>query len=151
MPAWIPNLVTFCARSKQKQIVYVIKALSFKMQCLCLLVQVNLCQKLFFSCQLTHNVTTDCSLNYEFSTWKLQAQNMMCTWIVLNVKTKTKNNLCSQHVLPMFYPCSELGIFMYWTGNSMNNLLSHCGLVDAKIRASDKDLPVLIRVGTFWG
>ena len=24
----------------------------------------------------------------------------------------------------------------------MNNLLSHCGLVDAKIRASDKDLPV---------
>ena len=27
-------------------------------------------------------------------------------------------------------------------GNSMNNLLSYCGLVDAKIRASDKDLPV---------
>ena len=26
--------------------------------------------------------------------------------------------------------------------NSMNNLLSHCGLVDAKIRASDKDLRV---------
>ena len=24
----------------------------------------------------------------------------------------------------------------------MNNLLSHCGLVDARIRASDKDLPV---------
>ena len=24
----------------------------------------------------------------------------------------------------------------------MNNLLSYCGLVDAKIRASDKDLPV---------
>ena len=24
----------------------------------------------------------------------------------------------------------------------MNNLLSHCGLVDAKIGASDKDLPV---------
>ena len=24
----------------------------------------------------------------------------------------------------------------------MNNLSSHCGLVDAKIRASDKDLPV---------
>ena len=28
-------------------------------------------------------------------------------------------------------------------GNSMNNLLSYCGLIDAKIRASDKDLPVL--------
>jgi hypothetical protein len=25
----------------------------------------------------------------------------------------------------------------------MNNLSSYCGLVDAKIRASDKDLPVL--------
>ena len=24
----------------------------------------------------------------------------------------------------------------------MNNLLSYCGLVDAKIRTSDKDLPV---------
>ena len=25
----------------------------------------------------------------------------------------------------------------------MNNMWSYCGLVDAKIRASDKDLPVL--------
>ena len=41
---------------------------------------------------------------------------------------------CTQHVLPRF----ELGIFMYWTCNSMS---SYCGLVDAKIRASDKDLP----------
>ena len=32
---------------------------------------------------------------------------------------------------------------MFWTLNSINNLLSNCGLVDAKIRASDKDLPVL--------
>ena len=37
----------------------------------------------------------------------------------------------------------ELGIFMYRTGNSVNNLSSYCGLVDAKIRASDKDLPVI--------
>ena len=36
----------------------------------------------------------------------------------------------------------ELGIFMYSTGNSMNNLSSYCGLVNARIRASDKDLPV---------
>ena len=28
----------------------------------------------------------------------------------------------------------------------MNNLLSYCGLVDAKIRASDKDLPVRIKL-----
>jgi hypothetical protein len=32
---------------------------------------------------------------------------------------------------------------MYWTGNSMNNLLSYCGLVDERISASEKDLPVL--------
>ena len=37
---------------------------------------------------------------------------------------------------------SELAIFMYRTCNSMNNLSSFCGLVHAKIRASDKDLPV---------
>ena len=37
---------------------------------------------------------------------------------------------------------SELAIFMYWPRNSMNNLSSYRGLVDAKIRASDKDLPV---------
>ena len=31
---------------------------------------------------------------------------------------------------------------MYRTGKSMNNLLSYCGLVDMRINASDKDLPV---------
>ena len=44
----------------------------------------------------------------------------------------------AEHVPPRF----ELGIFMYLTCNSMNNLSSYCGLVDAKIRASDKDLSV---------
>ena len=42
----------------------------------------------------------------------------------------------------MFWVCSELAIFMFWTRNSMNNLSSYCGLVDTRIRASDKDLPV---------
>ena len=28
-------------------------------------------------------------------------------------------------------------------GITMNNMLSYCGLIDAKIRASDKDLPVM--------
>ena len=41
----------------------------------------------------------------------------------------------SAHVLSMFFACS-------FHGNFMNNLLSYCGLIDAKIRASDKDLPV---------
>ena len=61
-------------------------------------------------------------------------ENMLSTKIVLNVR----NNFFTQHVLPRF----ELGTFMYWTCKSMNNLSSYCGLVDAKIRASDKDLPV---------
>ena len=37
---------------------------------------------------------------------------------------------------------SELVVFMYWTGKSMNNLLSYFGLVDPRISASDKDLSV---------
>ena len=31
------------------------------------LLQVNLCQKLLFLQQVTHNMTTDCSLNYKFN------------------------------------------------------------------------------------
>ena len=42
----------------------------------------------------------------------------------------------------MFSTCSELVIFMYWTRNSMKNLSSYCGLVDARTSASDKYLPV---------
>ena len=38
----------------------------------------------------------------------------------------------------MFWACS----FGVRTGKSLNNLLSYCGLVDARIRASEKDLPV---------
>ena len=65
-------------------------------------------------------------LIYLFNTWKLQAQNMGRTICVYN----------------MFSPCSEPVVFMYWTSKSMNNLLSYCGLVDVRINASDKDLPV---------
>ena len=49
---------------------------------------------------------------YKFSTWKLQAQNIspqsrLCTSIVLNVKMKKKqNNLCTQHVLKIFWACN---------------------------------------------
>ena len=46
----------------------------------------------------------------------------------------------------MYTTCSELVVFMYWTGKSMSNLLSYCGLVVAKISASEKDLPVFARV-----
>ena len=64
---------------------------------------------------------------------------MLCTKSVLYIR----NNFCTQYVLPRV----ELGIFIYWICNSMKNLSSYCGLVDAKIRASDKDLPVPC---TFW-
>ena len=53
-------------------------------------------------------------------------ESMLCAENVLNVK----NNFCTQ----------QLGIFMHWTCHSMKNLSLYCGLVDAQIRASDKDL-----------
>ena len=42
------------------------------------------------------------------------------------------------YVHNMFWACS----FCVRTGKSMNKLLSNCGLVDSRIRASEKDLPV---------
>ena len=49
----------------------------------------------------------------------------------------------------MYTTCSQLVIFMYRTRNSVNNLLSYCGLVDARISASEKDLPVS-HTDSFW-
>ena len=43
----------------------------------------------------------------------------------------------------VYKTCSELGLFMYSTGNSMNNLFSYCELFDARISVSEKGLPVL--------
>ena len=42
----------------------------------------------------------------------------------------------------VYTTCSELGIFMQWTCNSMNNIFSYCGLVDGKISAPEKEKPV---------
>ena len=53
-------------------------------------------------------------------------------------KTKTKNNNSIQHVLNL-----------YFSGNSINNLLSYCGLTDARMSASEKDLPVSIKFQEF--
>ena len=89
-------------------------------------VQVNLFQKHFFLHQLTHNLTKDCSWIYQFRTWKLQTTQFVYT------------------------TCSEFVVFMYWTGKSMNNTLSYCRLVDARISASDKDLPVVIATYTHY-
>ena len=98
-------------------------------------------QKKYLKC--SQNIFVNFTIYVAFSTGKYlseallfaeHGEKMLCTKIVLNVR----NNFCTQHVLPRF----EFGSFMYWTCNLMNNLLSYCGLVDAKTRASDKDLPV---------
>ena len=63
------------------------------------LLQVNLFQKHLFLHQLTHNMTIGCSLSYEFSTWKLQAQNILCTQIIFCF------NIQTIYVLNMFWAC----------------------------------------------
>ena len=62
----------------------------------------------------------------------MRAQNTIRTCCVHKLiwMSKQKNNLCTQHL----------------TVDSLNNLLSYCGLVGAKIRASDIDLPVIILI-----
>ena len=45
--------------------------------------------------------------------------------------SKQNKKFCTQHV-----------VSLYFSGNSMNYLISYCGLTDARIRASEKDLPV---------
>ena len=57
--------------------------------------------------------------------------------------------LCWHSVQFMYTTCTEMVVFMYWTRYSMNNLLSYCGLVDARISASEKDLLVLYD-HNFW-
>ena len=42
----------------------------------------------------------------------------------------------------MYTTCFELVVFLYRTGQSINNLLSYCGLVVARMSSSEKDLPV---------
>ena len=42
-----------------------------------------------------------------------------------------QNNICTQDYMNL-----------YLSGNSMNNLSSHCGLNDLRMRASDSNLPV---------
>ena len=80
---------------------------------------------LSFLNQLTHKMTKDCLLNSpKFRTCCVQ---ILC-WMS---KQKQNKIFCTQHVLNL-----------YFSGNSMNNILSYCGLTDARMRASEKDLPV---------
>ena len=43
--------------------------------------------------------------------------------------------------------CTQHDLNLYFSGNSMNNLSSYCGLTDSRMRASEKDLPVASRMG----
>ena len=58
---------------------------------------------------------------------------MLRTTIVLNAKTKKQL---------LYTTCSELVFLWVRSRKSMNNLLSYCGLTDARMNASEKDLPV---------
>ena len=62
------------------------RKISWKRCCikLCIHVQVNLCQKLLFLNQLTHNMSTDCLLLMKTVSSEY-LQNMLCTQIVVFV------------------------------------------------------------------
>ena len=69
--------------------------------------QVNLCQKLLFLHQLTHNMTSDCSLNYKFNTYmKIPSSNLRRSCVQkgypTEIVTDIQNNFCTQHVLTVF-------------------------------------------------
>ena len=54
--------------------------------------------------------------------------------------SKQKNNFCTQHV-----------VNLYFSGNSMNVLVSYHGLIDARIKASEKGLPgFIIKIQLEW-
>ena len=66
---------------------------------------------------------------------------LMQEWVLLKkiYQYLCQNNLCHN----MFWACSEFEIFMYWACNSMNNLLSCCGLVDARKKFTCNNITVL--------
>ena len=83
-------------------------------------------------------------------TGKSLSEALILASTICQKNENSKLRTCCVHKLFLFWhseqcmytTCSELGIFMYWTGDSMINLLSYCGLVFARKSASEKDLPV---------
>ena len=78
-----------------------------------ILLQVNLCQKLLYLHQLTHNMTTDCTLNYKFKTWKFQAQTWGEHVVYRNYFWHSEQFMYktySEHVLSLQFSCTELVI-----------------------------------------
>ena len=78
--------------------------------------------------------------------------------LFIELQVQYKKNTSSEHVgykncfecqnknkkQYLYATCSELGIFLYWTRDSMNNLSSYYGLIDVRMSASEIDLPVLV-------
>ena len=86
-------------------------------------------------------MTTDCSLNYKKNTSSAHVVFTNCFGF-LNENKKTQFGKVRKgggrkegH--------SDL-MNLYFNGVSMNNLLSYFGLIDARMRASDKDLPPVL-------
>ena len=78
--------------------------------------QVNLFQNYLFLHQLTHNMTTDCSLNYKFNKWKFQAQTGVehvvyryCFWHSEQFLCTT----CSHHVLEKEERLTKIYLYSY--------------------------------------
>ena len=60
--------------------------------------------------------------------------------LLIDLQLQYKKNTSSEHVE---YKKNSKH-FLYTTCNSMNNLLSYCGLTDARMRASEKKLPAFL-------
>ena len=90
-----------------------------------------------------------------FASTNLQYDNRLLIELqVQYIKTPSSylgRTCCVQKLFWMFSPGLSLEFSCkYWTCNPLNNQLSYCRLVDAKIRASDKDLPVMKSIRTRW-
>ena len=78
--------------------------------------------------------------------------------LFIDLKLLTQINTNSEHVVykkcfecqnknkkqSLYTTCSQLVFFLYWSRESMNNLSSYCGLIDSRMSASEKDLPVYL-------
>ena len=108
--------------------------------------QVNLCRKLLFLHQLTHNgdrLVIELQVQYMKIPSSEHGENMLWTEIVFDIQ----NNFCTKHVLPMFckkksfcqrFTCKRCIIFL-------KNLIDLCFVV---FQLFNSNLPNLITVRT---
>ena len=114
------------------------------------MLQVNLCQKLLFLHQLTHNMTTDCSLNYKCNTWKFQAQTWGEHVVYRNCFWHSEQFLyttCSPHVLQKEELLTKIYLYIAMTRNKYIHIIwislaCPCGL---------KVYPSLLRIINYLG